>query len=104
MNDGLSFVSSGALSRSHYKLVCKVETAESAQLVDHYLSEAVVAARRLLAQPRLSQKEGTECLVILLYCRLSSCTLTAQLFDFAIPYAITLAEAGSSVAVKRIGD
>jgi AP-4 complex subunit epsilon-1 len=48
------FISSGAISRGHYALVRKVESAESPQLADQYLVAEVRSTRQRLAHPALS--------------------------------------------------
>jgi hypothetical protein len=48
------FISSGAISRAHYAIVRKVETATSSQLADQYLLAEVKSIRYRLAQPGLS--------------------------------------------------
>ena len=45
------FISSGALSRAHYALVCKVELAQTPQQADDYLLEEVIALRDRLSRP-----------------------------------------------------
>ena len=45
-----------------------------------------------------------ECLVILLYCfNVVEFGFSPGLMDFALPYAINLAEAGKTIEQKRIG-
>ena len=48
------FISSGALSRAHYALVCKVELAQTPQQADDYLLEEVVTLRDRLSRPGFS--------------------------------------------------
>lgn len=50
----IPFISSGALSRTHYAIVRKVETATSPQLADQYLLAEVKSIQHRLAQPGLS--------------------------------------------------
>jgi AP-4 complex subunit epsilon-1 len=54
----------------------------------------------------LPQKKSKEALIILLYCRM---TATAPIFpegafEFALPHALSLAEAGTTVEDKRTGE
>ncbi|PCH37830.1 ARM repeat-containing protein [Wolfiporia cocos MD-104 SS10] len=95
------FVSSGAISRAHYALVRKIETASSPQLADQYLLAEVDSIREQLTRPTLSLKQCRECLIILLYCSMNA-DLDIDL-AFALPHAVNLAEAGQSVQEKRIG-
>jgi AP-4 complex subunit epsilon-1 len=48
------YISSGAISKSHYALVRRVESAESPQQADQHLMAAVQEARHRLAHPALS--------------------------------------------------
>lgn len=52
------------------------------------------------------QKRLKEALIILLYCSMtaaSSSVFPKGFFDFALPHALSLAEAGSNIEDKRIG-
>ncbi|KAJ7039210.1 armadillo-type protein [Mycena alexandri] len=99
------FVSSGALSRTHYVLVKSVESAPSPEMADSYILKEVEAIRYRLRHPTISLKETKECLIILLYCSMSisSPALPTGSLDFALPPAVNLAEAGKKVHEKRIG-
>lgn len=112
------FISSGAISRAHYALVRKVETAPSPQVADQYLLDEVDAVRDQLARSTLTlvcrwclcypshpdpgQKQCKEYLIILLYCTTTVHSADIDL-DFALHHAITLAESGKTVQDKRIG-
>jgi len=98
------FISSGALSRAHYTLVRRVESANSHQLADQYLLAEVQSMKYRLAHPTLSLKQCKESLIILLYCStaIASGFPNGEL-DFALPHAVNLAETGESVQDKRIG-
>jgi AP-4 complex subunit epsilon-1 len=48
------FISSGAINRTQYSLVRKVESAESTQLADQYLVSEVHAIRERFGRPSLS--------------------------------------------------
>jgi AP-4 complex subunit epsilon-1 len=118
------FISSGAMSRAHYALVRKVESANSPQLADRYLLSEIQSLRRGFEDPRLSlvrsllcgyrvqaanvklQKQCKEYLIILMYCSMAitSGLLSNGQFDFALPHAVSLAEAGHTVQDKRIGE
>ncbi|KAJ7782899.1 armadillo-type protein [Mycena metata] len=101
----VSFVSSGAVGRTHYLLVKSVESAPSPQMADSYILKEVEAIRYRLRHPTISLKETKECLIILLYCSMSisSPALPTGSLDFALPPAVNLAEAGKKVHEKRIG-
>lgn len=96
------FISSGAISRAHYALVRKVETAPSPQVADQYLLDEVDAVRDQLARSTLTLKQCKEYLIILLYCTTTVHSADIDL-DFALHHAITLAESGKIVQDKRIG-
>lgn len=53
------FISSGAISRAHYALVHKVETAQSSQLVDQILLAEVHAVRNQLTISTLTTVSRT---------------------------------------------
>ncbi|KAJ7188509.1 armadillo-type protein [Mycena filopes] len=99
------FVSSGALSRSHYTLVKSIESAQSPQMADSYILKEVESIRYRLRHPTISLKETRESLLVLLYCSMSisSPALPTGSLDFALPQAVNLAEAGKTVHEKRIG-
>jgi AP-4 complex subunit epsilon-1 len=48
------FIASGALSRAHYALVRRVESADTSQLADQYLLTEVQSAKHRLAHRTLS--------------------------------------------------
>ncbi|KAJ7124951.1 armadillo-type protein [Mycena epipterygia] len=99
------FVSSGALNRAHYALVRHVESAPSPEMADSYILKEVESIRSRLRHPTISLKEIKESLIILLYCSMSitSPAIPTGSFDFALPQAVNLAEAGKTVHEKRIG-
>ncbi|KAJ3523475.1 hypothetical protein NMY22_g11430 [Coprinellus aureogranulatus] len=122
------FASSGALSRSHYAIVRKVEEASSAQEADQALAFEIKRVQQRLTRaaptivsyaPNMNQrltepdwdsalgiqKECKECLVILLYISTvaSPGFLTPGAFEFALAHALNLVEVGSTVEDKRIG-
>ncbi|KAH8980845.1 ARM repeat-containing protein [Lactarius hatsudake] len=98
------YSSSGALSRAHYALVRKVELAQTTQQADDYLHEelAVVSAR--LSRPGFSSAQCRECLILLLYCYMNTVAgLPPGALEFALPHAVNLAEAGSSIDERKTG-
>ncbi|KAJ6602168.1 armadillo-type protein [Mycena sp. CBHHK59/15] len=99
------FVSSGALNRAHYTLVRNVESAPSPEIADSYILKEVESIRSQLRHPTISLKETKGCLIVLLYCSMSitSPALPSGSLNFALPYAVQLAEAGKTVQEKRIG-
>jgi hypothetical protein len=116
------FVSSGALSRAHYTLVRKIESATSIQSANQFLIPEIKFRREHLGRPGLSlvrrlptvvvvrtliyeQEQCKESLIILLYCHMTVAHdfLPTDAFDFAIPHAIGLAEASQRLEQKRIG-
>ncbi|EGO25573.1 hypothetical protein SERLADRAFT_437300 [Serpula lacrymans var. lacrymans S7.9] len=97
------FISSGAMSRTHYSVVRKVENAPSAQAADQLLLREIESVRRRLADPRLHVKECQECLILLLYCSMALVVASPGDLDFALPHAVNLAETGQSTQSKRIG-
>ena len=115
------FVSSGAISRSHYALVRKVETAQTPQQADQYILAEVDSIRSQLHRSTLTavrapfpsycllyspdaQKQCKECLIILLYCTMNVASEGTLDLDFALRHAVNLAESGSTVQDKRIGE
>ena len=115
------FISSGAISRAHYALVRKVETATSVPAADQVLLTEIETIRERLGRALsevswntqvslysrsphvLQQKQTKECLVMLLYCSMTLSPGLAVNMDFALPHAVNLAEAGKTVQNKRIG-
>jgi AP-4 complex subunit epsilon-1 len=117
------YIKSGAMSRNHYALVRKVESANSVQLADQYLLAEVDTIRQNLASPGLSlvgdillvgllkkanyvaQKRCKEYLIVLMYCSMAISTgvLAHRQVSFAFRHAINLAEASETLKDKRIG-
>ncbi|KAF9528535.1 armadillo-type protein [Crepidotus variabilis] len=99
------FHSSGAISRAHYAIVRKVETAPSVQTADQHIFLEIKAIEGQLMHPRLSPEKCKECLVILLYCSTAVTPgfLPHDALDFAFSHAINLAAAGGKIEEKRIG-
>ncbi|KAF8904368.1 armadillo-type protein [Gymnopilus junonius] len=97
--------SSGAMSRAHFAIVRKVESAPLSHSADQHIFLEIQSVRARLSHPRLRLDDCKECLVILLYCSLSVTPgfLPKTAFDFAFPHAINLAEAGRNVEDKRLG-
>ncbi|KAI0672983.1 ARM repeat-containing protein [Trametes maxima] len=96
------FSSSGAMSRAHYALVRKIETA-TPQAADQILLAEVQSIRHQLARSSLTPRQCKESLAILLYCSMSVNPGTHVDVEFALPHAINLAEAGQTVQDKRTG-
>ncbi|KAL1747071.1 armadillo-type protein [Schizophyllum fasciatum] len=100
----VSFVASGALSRRHYKLVSDVENAASTQAADQAIWAEINHIQRRARSSDMSLQDWKESLVILLYCSMTiSIALPPRTLDFALPPAVTLAEAGDNVSDNRIG-
>ncbi|KAI0285247.1 armadillo-type protein [Russula brevipes] len=98
------FISSGALSRAHYALVRKVELAQTAQQADDHLLDEVAAIRARLSRPGFSSAQCREYLMVLLYCSMNTVAgLPPGALEFALPHALNLAEAGSSIEERRAG-
>ncbi|KAH9952123.1 ARM repeat-containing protein [Amylocystis lapponica] len=97
------FISSGAMSRAHYALVRKIETAQSPQLVDQILLAEVDSIRNHLALTASTVKQLKERLTLLLYCSMTVNPGVEVDLDFALHHAINLAETGLTVQDKRIG-
>ncbi|TFK44520.1 armadillo-type protein [Crucibulum laeve] len=99
------FISSGAMSRAHYAIVRKVESATSIPQADQALHLEIKSIREQLAHPNLTLKQRKERLIILLYCSMTvtSGFLPTGSLEFALPHALNLAEAGHTVQDKRIG-
>ncbi|KAI0372895.1 ARM repeat-containing protein [Pilatotrama ljubarskyi] len=96
------FSSSGAMSRAHYALVRKIESA-TPQAADHILLAEVQSIRHQLTRSTLTVKQCKECLILLLYCSMSVHPGTSVDLEFALPHAINLAEAGQTIQDKRTG-
>ncbi|KAI0797604.1 ARM repeat-containing protein [Abortiporus biennis] len=97
------FSSSGAMSRAHYALVRKVEMATSIHSADALLQTEVEAIQSRIVYSSLNLKQVKESLIILLYCSMTVSSGTSIDLEFALPYALSLAEAGPTVQDKRIG-
>ncbi|KAH7909974.1 armadillo-type protein [Hygrophoropsis aurantiaca] len=97
------FLSSGAMSRSHYALVRKVETAQSSQAADAVIHDEAEAIRGRLLRAQLSLKQCKEELILLMYCAMTVVHLPLGDMTFAIPHAVNLAEGGQAIHDKRIG-
>lgn len=115
------FHSSNAMSRAHYAIVRKVESAPSPQSADQDLFLEMRSIEGQLSHPKLSlvsnhtlpsghsvtfvQAKCKECLIMLLYCSTSVTPgfLPIDAFEFAFNHAINLAETGKRVDDKRIG-
>ncbi|KAI0707595.1 ARM repeat-containing protein [Earliella scabrosa] len=96
------FSSSGAMSRAHYALVRKIETA-TPQAADQILLAEVQSIRNQLTRSTLTLKQCKECLVLLLYCSMAVNPGVHADLEFALPHAINLAEAGQTIQDKRTG-
>lgn len=97
------FASSGAMSRAHYSLVCKVETAASVQAADRVVLDEINTIRSTLQQSYLPIKVCKESLVLLLYCATALNAASPGDLSFAFHHAMNLAELGGSILEKRIG-
>ncbi|KAF9467306.1 armadillo-type protein [Collybia nuda] len=100
------FISSGALNRTHYALVRKVEASNSIQAADQALSVETESIRQhFQSHLAMSTAQSREHLIILLYCfmAMSPGFVPRDVFNFALPHAVSLAEAGRSIEEKRIG-
>ncbi|KAL1944674.1 hypothetical protein VTO73DRAFT_3104 [Trametes versicolor] len=96
------FSSSGAMSRAHYALVRKIETA-TPQAADQILLAEVQSIQYQLTRSTLTLKQCKEYLILLLYCAMTVNPGTHVDLEFALPHAINLAEAGKTVQDKRTG-
>ncbi|KAI0748602.1 ARM repeat-containing protein [Daedaleopsis nitida] len=96
------FSSSGAMSRAHYALVRKVEST-TPHATDQILLAEVHSIRNQLARSTLTLKQCKEYLVLLLYCAMTVNPGVHLDLEFALPYAINLAEAGQTIQNKRTG-
>ncbi|RXW23371.1 hypothetical protein EST38_g2524 [Candolleomyces aberdarensis] len=101
----VTFASSGALSRAHYSIVRKVETAQSVHQADQFLALEAKVVHERLSRSSLSVKACKECLVMLMYISTTASPgfLPPGSFDFALAHALNLVEAGKSIEDKRIG-
>ncbi|KAI9457813.1 ARM repeat-containing protein [Lactarius psammicola] len=98
------YSSSGALSRAHYALVRKVELAQTAQQADDYLYEELGVVSARLSRPGFSSAQCRECLILLLYCSMNTVAgFPPGALEFALPHAVNLAEAGSSIDERKTG-
>ncbi|KAH9901574.1 ARM repeat-containing protein [Cubamyces lactineus] len=94
------FSSSGAMSKAHYALVRKIESA-TPQAADQLLLAEVQSIRHQLGRSTLTLKQSKECLILLLYCAMTVNPGVHVDLEFALPHAINLAEAGHTVQDKR---
>lgn len=99
----VSFASSGAMSRAHYSLVRRVETATSVQAADRVILDEINTIQSTLEQPHLSIKVCKESLILLLYCAMALSAASPGDLSFAFHHAVNLAELGESILDKRIG-
>ncbi|KAK7472924.1 hypothetical protein VKT23_001029 [Stygiomarasmius scandens] len=101
----VKFVDSGTTNRLHYVLVKNLESAPSSQVADRIIADQVRSTLHSLADPKLSLRQCKEYLIILLYCHshISDNGLLDTPLENALSNAATLAEAGRTVADKRIG-
>jgi len=101
----IPFSSSGALSRRHYALIRSVESATSFQEADNHLQAEIRSLRSALTRPAVTPAEYKEYLIIILYCfNMIEYQFDPGLLDFALPYAVNLAEVGKTIEEKRIGE
>ncbi|KAI6032934.1 armadillo-type protein [Pisolithus orientalis] len=99
----VSFASSGAMSRAHYSLVRRVETATSVQAADRVILDEINTIQSTLEQPHLSIKVCKESLILLLYSAMALSVASPGDLSFAFHHAVNLAELGESILDKRIG-
>ncbi|TFK25535.1 ARM repeat-containing protein [Coprinopsis marcescibilis] len=101
----IPFSSSGALSRAHYSIVRKVETATSPQQADQFLALEFKETQEHLSKRSLTINKCKECLVILLYCASTATPgfFPPDAFEFGITHALNLADAGKTIEDRRIG-
>ncbi|KAI0780693.1 ARM repeat-containing protein [Trametes elegans] len=96
------FSRSGAMSRAHYALVRKIESA-TPQAADQILLAEVQSIRQQLARSTLTLKQCKENLILLLYCSMTMNPGVHVDLEFALPHAINLAVAGQTIQDKRTG-
>ncbi|KAG1829061.1 armadillo-type protein [Suillus variegatus] len=99
----VTFINSGALSRAHYSLVRKVESAQSPQAADQIHLSEIDGIRRHFAVGGVSLKECREKLIILLYCAMNLTHVNPGELAFALPQAVNLAEMGRTLRDKQLG-
>ncbi|KAG1815973.1 armadillo-type protein [Suillus subaureus] len=99
----VTFINSGALSRAHYSLVRKVESAQSPQAADQIHLTEIDGIRRHFAVGGVSLKECREKLIMLLYCAMNLTHVNPGELAFALPQAVNLAEMGQTLRDKRLG-
>ncbi|KAG2345684.1 ARM repeat-containing protein [Suillus weaverae] len=99
----VTFINSGALSRAHYSLVRKVESAQSPQAADQIHLSEIDGIRRHFAVGGVSLKECREKLVMLLYCSMNLTYVNPGELAFALPQAVNLAEMGQTLRDKQLG-
>ncbi|KAG1751650.1 armadillo-type protein [Suillus paluster] len=96
------FINSGALSRAHYSLVRKVESAQSPQAADQILLSEIDGIRHHLTIGGVSLKECREKLIMLLYCSMNLTRVNPGELAFALPHAVNLAEMGQTLRDKQL--
>ncbi|KIK40443.1 hypothetical protein CY34DRAFT_268454 [Suillus luteus UH-Slu-Lm8-n1] len=99
----VTFINSGALSRAHYSLVRKVESAQSPQAADQIHLSEIDGIRRHFAVGGVSLKECREKLIMLLYCSMNLTHVNPGGLAFALPQAVNLAEMGETLRDKQLG-
>ncbi|KAG2148535.1 armadillo-type protein [Suillus cothurnatus] len=99
----VTFINSGALSRAHYSLVRKVESAQSSQAADQIHMSEIDGIRRHFAVGGVSLKECREKLIMLLYCSMNLTHVNPGELAFALPQAVNLAEMGQTLRDKQLG-
>ncbi|WVQ81698.1 hypothetical protein IAT38_003823 [Cryptococcus sp. DSM 104549] len=96
------YITSGASSRAHHALLVRLNDALSPQEEDAVISQYVAEARSALTVKKQSTAKTAEILVILLHCAMIRHRTDDDL-EFALVPALQLAEAGGSVAERRVG-
>ncbi|KAG1878094.1 armadillo-type protein [Suillus subalutaceus] len=99
----VTFINSGALSRAHYSLVRKVESAQSPQAADQIHLSEIDGIRRHFAVGGVSLVQCREKLIMLLYCSMNLTHVNPGELAFALPQAVNLAEMGQTLRDKQLG-
>ncbi|WVF70367.1 hypothetical protein IAT40_005157 [Kwoniella sp. CBS 6097] len=96
------YLTSGASSRAHHALLVRLNKAGSTQEEDEIISKEVKRAREVLSLRGQSMGKIADTLIVLLHCSMLRHRTDDDL-EFALLYALQLAEGGRTIGERRIG-
>ncbi|WVQ97544.1 hypothetical protein IAU59_004658 [Kwoniella sp. CBS 9459] len=96
------YLTSGASSRAHHALLVRLNEAGSSQEEDEIISEEISRAKGVLSVKGQSMGKIADTLLVLLHCSMLRHRTDDDL-EFALVYALQLAEGGRTIGERRIG-